>query len=73
MSSSSFGPKSDFNIGAFESTSCNYFSKCLKFPKSLRNAKKNFEKISRTFKSMTISRTFKVHTTISRTAEVQAP
>ena len=37
-----------------------YGSKCLKLPKSSRNTKKNFEKISRTFKSTTISRTFKV-------------
>ena len=43
-----------------------YGSKCLKLPKSSRNAKKNFEKISHT-----ISRTFKC-TTNSRTAEVQA-
>ena len=64
--------KSATNSSTFESATIffqknKYGWKCLKLPKSSRNAKR----ISGIFKSTTISRTFEC-TTNSRTAEVQA-
>ena len=64
--------KSATNSSTFESATIffqknKYGSKCLKLPKSSRNAKKKiYGKISRTFKSTTISRTFKVRLLVAQ-------